>query len=392
MARAVVVDESDPDFQLQKKFDAAWLTDLDLIRQITIQESQEEEDRIFAARLAGVPVATIPDDVRGMAMLLYDSNNESDDDEVQSTSMLSPTSKSTISNRPVVSHKVAPVKQHRRKKCALCMEYTIKTDPCLPCKHIYCIGCLQELFMKSMQDETLMPPRCCQQIIPVNLARLTLKEIENFNAKQLEYSTKDRLYCSQPTCSAFIPPTHITNSIGTCPKPGCGITTCSICKAVSHGTLDCPKDEETSAVLAVADQAGWSRCYQCRALVELTQGCYHMTCRCHAEFCYLCKKPWKNCSCPQWNERLLVTEARIRSARIPALQMRQTNNGRQADEHVQRMVDQLRANYECRHTNQWEYTAGGGRCEECSDYLRHYLFRCRQCHLMACNRCRRNRL
>ncbi|CAF3335890.1 unnamed protein product [Rotaria socialis] len=383
MAKAIALDESDPDIQLSRKFNAAWLADLDLIRQITLQESQEEEDRIFAARLAGVSVDTIPDDVRGMAMLLYDSNNESDNDEVQST---------PISNSPVVSHKVAPVKQHRRKKCTLCMEYTIKTDPCLPCKHIYCIDCLQELFTKSMQDETLMPPRCCQQIIPVNLARLTLNEIENFNAKQLEYSTKDRLYCSRPTCSAFIPPAHITNSIGTCPKPGCGITTCSICKAASHGTLDCPKDEETSGVLAIADQAGWSRCYQCRALVELTQGCFHMTCRCHAQFCYLCKKPWKNCPCPQWDESRLVTEARIRSARIPAHQMRQTNNRGQADEHVQRMVDRLRANYECRHTNQWEYRAGGGRCDECSDYLRQYLFRCSQCHLMACNRCRRNRL
>lgn len=98
------------------------------------------------------------------------------------------------------------------------MEYVIKTDPRLPCNHIYCIGCLQQLFEQSMQDETLMPPRCCQKLIPLDLARLNREETENFNAKQLEYSTKDRLYCSQPTCSAFIPPTLIVNSIGTCPK------------------------------------------------------------------------------------------------------------------------------------------------------------------------------
>ena len=98
------------------------------------------------------------------------------------------------------------------------MESTIKTDPHLPCNHTYCINCLQELFMKSMQDETLMPPRCCQKTISIDLARLTTKEIENFNAKHLEYSTKDRLYCSKPTCSTFIPPILIVNSIGTCPK------------------------------------------------------------------------------------------------------------------------------------------------------------------------------
>ncbi|CAF4744335.1 unnamed protein product [Rotaria sp. Silwood1] len=246
--------------------------------------------------------------------------------------------------------------------------------------------------MKSMQDETLMPPRCCQKIIPIDLAKLTSTQIENFHAKHLEYSTKDRLYCSQPTCSTFIPPKRIVNGIGTCPKSGCGITTCSICKAASHGKLDCPKDEATAAVLATARKAGWTRCYQCRTMVELTHGCYHMTCRCRAEFCYVCSTPWKNCKCPQWDEERLFVEARVRTARIPARQIAQTNNGINFNEAVQRMANQLRANHECRHTNGWAYTRGGGRCEECGNYLPQYLFRCYQCHLMACNRCRRNRL
>ena len=98
------------------------------------------------------------------------------------------------------------------------MEYTTKTDPYLPCKHKYCIRCLQELFIKSMQDETLMPPRCCQKIIPIELARLSLKETEDFKAKQLEFSTKNRLYCSKPACSTFIPPDCIVDGVGKCPK------------------------------------------------------------------------------------------------------------------------------------------------------------------------------
>lgn len=95
----------------------------------------------------------------------------------------------------------------------------------------------------------------------------------------------------------------------------CRRTTCSICKATSHGILDCPKDEATTAVLTAADEAGWSRCYRCRALVELTIGCYHITCRCRAEFCYLCSVPWKNCTCAQWDEERLLQEARARTAR-----------------------------------------------------------------------------
>ncbi len=217
------------------------------------------------------------------------------------------------------------------------MELVTKNDPHTPCGHAYCLGCLKELFKISMQDETLMPPRCCRQEIPIALAKLTSKETQAFDAKRLEYSTTDRLYCSQPTCSTFIPPTFIVNSVGTCPKYvckklqkvisinigidylytrlGCGVTTCSICKAASHDNLDCPKDEATAAVLAAAREAGWTRCYRCRAVVELAQGCYHMTCRCRGEFCYLCSKPWKNCKCPQWDEALLIQEARIRTAR-----------------------------------------------------------------------------
>ena len=94
------------------------------------------------------------------------------------------------------------------------------------------------------------------------------------------------------------------------------MTTCSFCKGASHNGLECPKDEATKTVLAVARQAGWTRCYQCRTMIELTHGCYHMTCRCSAQFCYLCATPWKNCACPQWNEENLYTEARARAERF----------------------------------------------------------------------------
>lgn len=88
-----------------------------------------------------------------------------------------------------------------------------------------------------------------------------------------------------------------------------------MCKAASHGNAECPKDTDTAAVLNAANRAGWTRCYRCRAVIELTVGCYHMTCRCRAEFCYLCSKPWKNCQCVQWDEERLLTEARERTAR-----------------------------------------------------------------------------
>ena len=98
------------------------------------------------------------------------------------------------------------------------MELVTRTDLRAPCGHTYCVDCIKQLFMISMQDETLMPPRCCRQEIPIVLAQLTSKETEDFNAKRVEYTTSGRLYCFQPTCSTFIPPELIINKVGTCPK------------------------------------------------------------------------------------------------------------------------------------------------------------------------------
>lgn len=70
----------------------------------------------------------------------------------------------------------------------------------------------------------------------------------------------------------------------------------------------------------------------------------------------------------------------------------QTDNGIDVNERTERMVNHLRVNVECRHKNGWIRNEGGGRCEVCTDYLPLYLNRCYQCHFLACNRCRHNRL
>ena len=64
---------------------------------------------------------------------------------------------------------------------------------------------------------------------------------------------------------------------------------------------DCPQDWESTAVLEMGEKSGWRRCYKCRSLVELTQGCTHMTCRCKAQFCYICGAVWDSgIGCPNF--------------------------------------------------------------------------------------------
>ncbi len=76
MAHAFDPDALDSDVRRLKNSDEAWLTDLALIREITEEEKQAEEDRLLAARLAGETVNEVSDDLRKMAMLLDDFDDE----------------------------------------------------------------------------------------------------------------------------------------------------------------------------------------------------------------------------------------------------------------------------------------------------------------------------
>jgi hypothetical protein len=113
-----------------------------------------------------------------------------------------------------------------------------------PCSHKYCHDCIAGLFNACIMDESLFPPRCCSESIPLDSVEgvLPLNLAEEFRSKCVEFSTANRTYCYQSTCSAFIPPSTIDGDFATCSQ--CESKTCSICKGESHEG-DCPEDSET---------------------------------------------------------------------------------------------------------------------------------------------------
>ncbi|POR37265.1 Uncharacterized protein TPAR_02531 [Tolypocladium paradoxum] len=260
-----------------------------------------------------------------------------------------------------------------------------------PCSHNYCSECINSLFKSASVDESLFPPRCCSMPIPVddNLELLSTENVGVFRAKQIEFSTADRTYCHHPGCSTFVPPQFIKGDLATCVK--CSAKTCVTCKGAQHEADNCPKDSTLQEVLRVAKENGWQQCKSCSRLVELSSGCYHMThpaCLCRAQFCYLCGERWKTCRCPQWEERHLLS----RAENIVNRDCRNTQLGtRRRAELVRRAAADLRQNHECLHTR-WTSRGGAHQCEECHDNLPNYIYECCQCRIMACRRCRFNRL
>jgi hypothetical protein len=146
----------------------------------------------------------------------------------------------------------------------------------VPCRHEYCRDCLEDLFKTAMTDESLFPPRCCRQQIPMVAVRIFLSSelVQAFERKKIEFETPNRTYCCLSTCSAFINTQNITDEGAACPQ--CGSMTCTTCKAAAHAG-DCPNDAALQQVLDIARENGWQRCYSCWRLVELDHGCNHMT-------------------------------------------------------------------------------------------------------------------
>ncbi|KAG5942224.1 hypothetical protein E4U60_007459 [Claviceps pazoutovae] len=192
------------------------------------------------------------------------------------------------------------------RRCAGCASDVALTG--CPCSHDYCRDCMAKLFNAAIGDESLFPPRCCKMAIPIDLVQscLSAELLATYEAKKLEYMTLNGTYCHVPTYSTLVPLASVQDDVATCIK--CQKKTCTICNGESH-PLDCPDDTLTTQVLQIAAENGWQRCYSCRRVITITEGCNHIICRCRAQFCYVCGLKWKQCHCVAWDEARIMTTA-----------------------------------------------------------------------------------
>ena len=117
-----------------------------------------------------------------------------------------------------------------RRDCTACQESVVVLDLITaPCGHNYCKDCIRRLFTSAIGDDELFPPRCCRQAIPISSVGSVLSRDERqaFMDKLVEFNTPDKIYCSRPSCSAFIRSNSIANEVARCPK--CRTRTCTIC-------------------------------------------------------------------------------------------------------------------------------------------------------------------
>ena len=162
--------------------------------------------------------------------------------------------------------------------CIVCNETKDQIDTVqAPCRHMYCGGCFRRFIEASTRDESLHPPRCCNQELPLSggLHFLDTELVELFERKKKEFSTSDRTYCVQSACAAFIPPECIQLDVATCSE--CKSDTCSICKGLAHLDAQCPVEQEDRSIAGLIETENWARCPSCKRVIELGDGCHHIT-------------------------------------------------------------------------------------------------------------------
>jgi IBR domain, a half RING-finger domain len=292
-------------------------------------------------------------------------------------------------------------------ECSVCYDNDIRGYN-LACNHNQCIQCTRKLFKMALRDTTLLPLRCCEVPIDMNIASQLLgpKSASLIVKRSEERTAKNKMYC--PTCTSFLNLDLIANTLDSndfvC---DCGTNLCLQCKTTAHPGILCSQNLQSNAklgsddsvILALSREQGWKQCPECAIMIELQYGCNHMSCiNCSHEFCYRCLRPWSTkdakCSsgrCDLWDEDRLLEAGELR------VQQEEAQRGRALPqairrERLQHAVAGLRANEICIH--EWTRSGGyKGDCPNCGFTMYAYGMRCRSdCGSTVCYTCAHHRI
>ncbi|KAM0459055.1 hypothetical protein ACHAPV_004628 [Trichoderma viride] len=200
-------------------------------------------------------------------------------------------------------------------ECVSCLDdIPVKDTVKVPC-HSYCRDCFARLVSAAVQNEQQWPPKCCLNQIPFKTVLRNipddLKKTFHDRSSEWEIPISERVYCYAPDCGIWIKPGKISlaRRQARCER---NHVTCTICRGQAHGNNDCPQDNDLNLTNMLAEEEGWKHCISCHALVEHKEACQHMTCRCGAEFCYVCGLRWRTCGCTMEQLRAIKEAAEAR--------------------------------------------------------------------------------
>ncbi|RIA88863.1 hypothetical protein C1645_773831 [Glomus cerebriforme] len=186
--------------------------------------------------------------------------------------------------------------------CSICCDVTTKFPSSITskCNHemLVCNSCVEKHVSANIEKGNFQDIKClqCIEILDYHdIKRIVNDELfQRYDVlllRQTLSKMKDFRWCKRPNCGWG----QIHNGGDDAP-----IITCKACGAKSCFTHDVPWHEDSSCSEFAkklskdteANQAYYDshtkRCPKCEMPIEKNDGCEHMTCLCHYEFCWLC--------------------------------------------------------------------------------------------------------
>lgn len=173
----------------------------------------------------------------------------------------------------------------------------------MKCSHKFCSHCLR-VYVDGKVQSCQVPVRCpepgCKYYISATECRsfLPFTSFESLEKALAEANLlhSDRIYCPFPDCSVLLDPHKCLSARASSSSqsdssrvecPVCQRFICVDCTVPWHSSMRCedfqnlPEEERDASDITLhrlAQNKRWKRCQQCRRMIELTHGCYHMTC------------------------------------------------------------------------------------------------------------------
>lgn len=146
----------------------------------------------------------------------------------------------------------------------------------LGCGCFYCAPCLRQCIRTGLRNEQNFPPRCHHRLTEDDIRwvnRPGLLRLYRQQAIEWDSDAVERVYCSRPQCSAFIPDRR---EGGEARCGACGAGTCASCRKRWHPGQACDEERENEELMDLMDRHGYGNC-PCGRPVESRGGCSHMT-------------------------------------------------------------------------------------------------------------------
>ncbi|XP_028772028.1 probable E3 ubiquitin-protein ligase RNF217 isoform X1 [Neltuma alba] len=178
------------------------------------------------------------------------------------------------------------------------------------CHHSFCSDCVTKQVAIKIQDSITVvscPGLDCKSVLELDACRPWLPKelLERWDQALCEalFLAAPKYYCPFKDCSAMllIENEEDHQAIRESECPVCHRLFCAKCDVPWHPGVDCEefqgmdeneKERQDLIVRELAKEKKWKRCPNCKFIVEKTEGCMHITCRCHYEFCYQCGEQW----------------------------------------------------------------------------------------------------